>query len=42
MSSRQRKVIRDHAKRAGHLIELWDASDFAWYARHRFGKEKIK
>lgn len=36
MNGKQRKIIRDHARKAGHLVDLWDASDFSWYARHRY------
>jgi hypothetical protein len=36
MSAHQRKVIRDHARRNGHLVDLWDASDFRWYAKFKY------
>ena len=35
MNAHQRKIIHDSAKRAGHLVSLWDASDFRWYAKYR-------
>lgn len=38
MSSHQWKIIRDHAKAAGHLVGLWDRSDWRWYAREKFWK----
>lgn len=39
MNSAQRKIIRDHARDAGHLVGLWDKSDFSWYARNKMQKE---
>lgn len=42
MNARQRKIIRDHARAAGHLVTLWDASDFAWYAKHKMAARPVK
>ena len=42
MNSHERKILRDHAKKAGHLVSLWDASDFAWYKKYKYPTKKYK
>lgn len=41
MNSQQRKIVRDHARDAGHLVTLWDSRDFSWYARHKMPRQKL-
>lgn len=41
MNSQQRKIVRDHARGAGHLVMLWDSRDFSWYARHKMPQKKL-
>lgn len=38
MNAQQRKIVRDHARNAGHLVGLWDSRDFSWYKRHKMAR----